>query len=287
MNLFVINLDRRTDRLDSITQMLGALNLNFERVSAVDGQGINVWKHIDLWKTVFYHDLQMPNAGTIACYLSHRRVWEEIVSRNLSQAIVFEDDVIPVDFDPAILNVDLSEIGLDQLRLEEWDWKDPGRVCTRQFSLPVIGRQAVGTPTAGSGCYVISRAGAEKCLQAGKFWFTMDHFDIWERAFGLRTAILRPKMFHQSDSPSDISTHRRPTELLQTIIKDFVIGPWPGLVPSAGRLKRWVMGAADDVWILFRGYLALPPKRALLYYKTTKAEEFEKISAFSGAEEKC
>jgi glycosyl transferase family 25 len=272
LEVFVINLDRRPDRMDAMTKMLNGLKIKFERVSAIDGRSFNVWQHTNSLKTVFYHDLRMPTAGTIACYLSHRQVWEEIVSRNLHQAIIFEDDVIPVNFDPAILDVDLGQTGLDQLRLEEWDRTDPGRIFTKPFSFPLLGRQAMGTPSAGTGSYIVTLQGAEKLLRAGKFWFTVDHFDIWERVYGLRTAVLRPKMFHQADPISDIESYGPPNELLPTILKEFIVGPRPTFAAGIIRLLRWVKGAGVDIWANIRYALGYPFKKALFFYVVRKGE---------------
>ncbi|MEO6606835.1 MAG: glycosyltransferase family 25 protein [Aestuariivirga sp.] len=268
--------------------MLNDLEIKFERVSAIDGRDPNIWQHSNIFKTVLYFNLALPTRGTIACFLSHRLVWGEMIRRNLKQAIVFEDDVVPVNFDPAILNIDLSSMGLDQLRLEEWeDWIDPGRLPIQRSSVPLLGRQAVVTPTAGTGCYILTLSGAEKLYRAKKFWFTVDHFDVWQRLFGVKTAVLRPTMFTQTDSSSDIEPDSVPTELLPTILKEFVAGPRPTFKEGARRLKRWVRRVTDDVWIFFRGHLGHPPKQAMLYYETTKAERFQKFSALSRADENC
>ena len=114
LEIFVINLDRRRDRMDAMTKMLNGLELKFERVSAIDGQSFDVWPHTHKFKTALYYDSRSPTAGMIACYLSHRQIWEDIVQRKLDQVIVFEDDVVPVNFDPAILDLDLAGTGLDQ-----------------------------------------------------------------------------------------------------------------------------------------------------------------------------
>lgn len=274
LEVFVINLDRRPDRLAAMTKMLDGLGLKFQRVAAVDGRTYNVWQHANKWKAAVYSDLKMPSAGTVACYLSHRQIWEDMVRRKVAQAMIFEDDVIPINFDPAILDVDLTVLGLDQLRLEEWDQRDPGRISTQWFSFPILGRQAVGTPSAGTGCYIVTLKGAEKLLRAGKFWFTVDHFDVWERAFGLRTAVLRPKMFNQADTVSDIDIFRPSNELLPAIFRDFLFGPRPSFAAGALRLGRWVKrGARDSVRNLLY-VLGLPFKHALLFYAARSGRQF-------------
>lgn len=51
----VINLDKRTDRLDKITEQLNDLGITFERFSAIDGTGKNPIiagrdSHVEVWK---------------------------------------------------------------------------------------------------------------------------------------------------------------------------------------------------------------------------------------------
>ncbi len=268
MEVFVINLDRRPDRMDAMTKMLNGLGIRFERVSAIDGRSFDVRPHTNRLKTALYYDLGKPTDGMIASYLSHRQIWGDIVGRKLDQAIIFEDDVIPVNFDPAILDLDLAGIGLDQLRLEELDRTDPGRIRTKWFALQLLGRQAIGTPSYGTGCYIVTRQGAEKLLRAGKFWFGVDHFDIWERAFGLRTAVLRPKMFHQADSVSDID--RPPNELLPIILREFYVGPRPSFATGAKRLLRWVKGAGHDIMAHVLYIVGYPFKKAMLFREANK-----------------
>jgi GR25 family glycosyltransferase involved in LPS biosynthesis len=51
----VINLDKRTDRLEKITEQLNDLGITFERFSAIDGTGKNPMlanrdSHVEVWK---------------------------------------------------------------------------------------------------------------------------------------------------------------------------------------------------------------------------------------------
>jgi len=84
-NIFFINLDRRKDRLDLITKQLKLLNIEAERISAVDGNNLNPnpkigngWNH----------------KGVAGCALSHRKIVELAKKRNYSNFLVIEDDTI-------------------------------------------------------------------------------------------------------------------------------------------------------------------------------------------------
>jgi hypothetical protein len=67
----VINLARRTDRLESITKQLNAHNIEFELFEAVDGQELGV-------------------TGVAACAMSHRAVIEKY--KDCQSLFIFEDD---------------------------------------------------------------------------------------------------------------------------------------------------------------------------------------------------
>jgi len=283
LEIFVINLDRRPDRLAAITKMLDGLGLKFKRVAAVDGRSFDVWKHSNIFKAALYYDLKLPTRGTVACFLSHRLVWAEMIERQVKQAIIFEDDVIPTQFDPAILNIDLANVGLEQLRLEQWEvWNGKAHMACKEFSIPLLGRQALGTATAGTGCYILTLAGAEKLYQAKEFWFTVDHFDLWERLYRLKTAVLRPAMFTQADPISDIDTRlSRPNELLLTVLKGLLQKPRPSFVEGAMRILRWVRGAAMDILDVARFPLARPAKKALFLHEAIKADRQHKLARSS------
>ena len=91
MKLFVINLDRQPERLGRMKSLLEGLELQFSRVSAVDGKLLSE-EEIRSWqgRDVGPHQLR---AGETAVLLSHRQCWQRIVDEGLSCAAIFEDDL--------------------------------------------------------------------------------------------------------------------------------------------------------------------------------------------------
>jgi len=84
-HVFVINLDRRQDRLDLITKQLSRVGIEAERVSAVDGNLLdpdpkigNGWNH----------------RGVAGCALSHRKIIELAKERQYANFLVIEDDTV-------------------------------------------------------------------------------------------------------------------------------------------------------------------------------------------------
>ena len=105
MQVFVINLDKNTDRLEFMNSQLETVVLEYERVSAVYG--------VDLSKEELRHSYsafrafcamgRRLRAGEIGCALSHCEVYRRMASRNIQIALVLEDDVIINDFIPTVI----------------------------------------------------------------------------------------------------------------------------------------------------------------------------------------
>jgi glycosyl transferase family 25 len=68
-DVYVINLDRRTDRLTEITEELNKMELPFKRFAAIDRK-----------------------PGILGCGLSHLAVLKEARERGLKNVLIFEDD---------------------------------------------------------------------------------------------------------------------------------------------------------------------------------------------------
>lgn len=85
--VFVISLLRAPQRRASIEAHLRSMGLDYEIVDAVDGA---------LMPDLDRDRLLAPGvsyaAGVVGCYLSHIRVYEEVVKRSIPVALVLEDD---------------------------------------------------------------------------------------------------------------------------------------------------------------------------------------------------
>lgn len=97
--IFVINLERSESRWKAMRVQLERLGLPYERFSAVDGREMSdevLRRHYsaELNRRKYYVDL---SRSEIACYISHLRVCERILSENLDYAIILEDDVVLKD----------------------------------------------------------------------------------------------------------------------------------------------------------------------------------------------
>lgn len=92
---FIIHLKRATARAPQVERLKKSLPLPVTVIDAVDGQALTS----DEIAAVYRPDLYRPyypfalRASEVACFLSHRKAWQEIVDRDLDAGLVVEDDV--------------------------------------------------------------------------------------------------------------------------------------------------------------------------------------------------
>lgn len=191
--VFVINLDRSGARLEKATRLLNEANIEFERFSAIDGEqltssAIQAIYNFDDDKS-FYKAL---NKGEIACYLSHRAVWQKLIDEKLDFAIILEDDFA----DCNLLSIAIEQI--EQLP-KKWDYiklamyhRKRNPIATRQLEhskLCVFDKTPASTQA-----QAVSLSGANKLVNSSKNILRPVDLDIqhgWEKqliTFGLLPA---------------------------------------------------------------------------------------------------
>ena len=89
-HIFVLNLDRATERWKNIQSVMSAADLSIERLPGVDGRQLSPQ---ELTKQSSFLARTFQPRGVVGCYISHRKFWQMVVDRNLDSAILFEDDV--------------------------------------------------------------------------------------------------------------------------------------------------------------------------------------------------
>lgn len=162
--IYVINLDRDTERMASIHDNLTRLGLPFERLSAVMGKDVPEWeKLVDLSAYAWRNRLDTPRAGEVGCYLSHLKAMETFLRTDAPWCVILEDDVEVL---PACGEV-LRSLG------EKDDW-DLVKLFNFHSGLPVQ-KRALGlghhlvvhlTRTTSSAAYVVNRRAAESLLKS-------------------------------------------------------------------------------------------------------------------------
>jgi glycosyl transferase family 25 len=99
--IFVVSIERATDRHAQVRQQLGGLS--FEFFFGTDKQKMD-WDGMKKTNAV-YDDAKARKydrvgkgmtAGEVACALSHRSLYEHIVEKQYQKVLIFEDDVVPL-----------------------------------------------------------------------------------------------------------------------------------------------------------------------------------------------
>ena len=96
MKIFLINLDKNSDRLASFDAQMKAHGLSCERISAVYGKELDpkekarAVRMFRWWCAVG----RLPQDGEIGCALSHGLIYRKMSEERLPVACVFEDDAL-------------------------------------------------------------------------------------------------------------------------------------------------------------------------------------------------
>ena len=82
--IYVINLDKDTKRLEMITQAMKKLHLPFQRVSGINGNKV----YPD------FKDRTSLRPGQLGCLLSHQWILNDAISNSYKNICVLEDDIV-------------------------------------------------------------------------------------------------------------------------------------------------------------------------------------------------
>jgi len=168
MKSYVINLDRAPERLAAITAQFQAQALEFTRQTAVDSTTISD-------KACLPFEL-LSSKDEIACFLSHRLLWQKIAENSAPYAAVFEDD--------ALLSPHACRF------LEHWGWIPPDadivKIETQRKKVWLGAPQKLDSTFSVarlksthilSAGYIISRRAAARLFQtSSRISLPLDHF---------------------------------------------------------------------------------------------------------------
>lgn len=206
--IYLINLDRATERLNSIVQEFKNQHLNYERIPAVDARNLEQEKYSIQNK--YDRDLL---SGEIACFLSHIKTLKTFLASDFEFAIIIEDDARLADNFDEIISKTLHKYNSLALK-HQWDVlklvngkrhhilvdqiDEQYRIGACGTSIPITTMAAVWT-----------RKGAQKYLEKInpekpiiKRPIDCDLQHAWE--YDLRIYNLLPSIVYGSDAPTQI-----------------------------------------------------------------------------------
>lgn len=192
--VYVINLDRSIERLKHASQQLQGVGIDFTRIVAVDGRklsdnDINSVYDAQQNRERFYAPL---TRGEIACYMSHRKAWQQLLDSDAEAAVIVEDDII-VSSDFAQLSTAIASLpgDWDLLKLAQ-PFKPKQSNKLADLGTFTLVDYRTDKPPMGACGYVISRSGATKLLARKSFFRPVDVDFQWQWETGCYVQGLLP-----------------------------------------------------------------------------------------------
>ena len=175
MHIYLINLERRPDRLAAMTARAEGLGLALERVEAVDAATVEP-DTLDRWFEDGGPLGEIPR-GDKACLLSHRLAWQTFLAGSDGHAVFLEDDVVLSPAAGALLAGDSwIPAGAPVVKLEHYGPKGQRVLLTGLKPVPngfQVGRML--SRHTGAAAYILSRPAAELLLSQRRFDLPVDH----------------------------------------------------------------------------------------------------------------
>jgi|GEM_PF-239957 len=252
IQVLLINLTRRPDRLTGMTAQLQGMGIPFDRLEAVDGaEGLENRLALLPQKG----PIGKLSVGTRACTASHLNAMRLLLAGPSEFALILEDDVeILPELNELINNDSWLQGSVDILKLEKFNPKYPSKLLLG----PVLGFSPNGklefrsmySRHTGSAGYIISRRGAEAALSFDhKINIPIDHF-----------------LFNETVSP--LFKKLRPAILVQPILwQSEKIGSKSSIASSAGCQTSW---SARKLRSITRGFLEMRLIFWQIYWLTTQ-----------------
>jgi glycosyl transferase family 25 len=209
---FVISLKGSVDRRVVIQNRLRDLGIDYTVIDAVDGRQFENVRNQPFYDSLkrrlrFGRDM---TRGELGCALSHRKVYEEIASRGLDNALVLEDDAILSDELPHVLKLlFFLPVQADIVR-----FLDRPKVYKRIRSLSALDdKYAIGIPygtPGGAYGYCVTAKAARRLLNVSKvFWLPIDVLHGYTWLTKLRTYAVTPSPISPDNNvPSTIGDGR-------------------------------------------------------------------------------
>lgn len=176
--VYVINLDKDTEKWEQTRSTIEALGLSPTRFPAVYGkelskQYLKEITHPYVDYTLKYGrsvDCEISTIGAIGCYLSHVGVWKKLVESDDDMCLVFEDDISP-KIDLGKVNTFLKNV---MSKEPEWDMIYIGYIKMSLGTHDILKGDyyKVNELTYCTHSYLVNKKGAQKLLKSA---FPMIH----------------------------------------------------------------------------------------------------------------
>ena len=205
MRAYLINLERRPDRLRKMTEQLNALGIAFRRIDALDARSAS---DTDLDRK--FRDggpLGTIPKGDKCCAVSHMRAWRTFAETGEPYGLILEDDVaIEASAAPLLRHSAWIPSTVDLLKIERYGPPNQRVLIDERVSIGngrKIGR--LRSRHTGAAAYIMSRETAKSLVALTDPWtLPVDHmlFNLNNSPLAnwLRPHQMTPAIAHQSQS---------------------------------------------------------------------------------------
>lgn len=246
--VYVINLDRRPDRLAYMAGQLDGLGLEWSQVPAVDAQTASD-AEIGREVALECHRVRMGR-GSQCCAITNFRIFRELAEGNAPAALVLQDDVqLSPEVAPFLRDASWLPEGIGLVQLEKYGRKRSNRLAGPPLGAsPVKGREVrrLYSRTGGAGAFIITRDAARTIIKRkGILDVPIDHFLFSPNASwvfdAVGVAIVTPALAvqRQEDFESDIARERKRPKPLPARLKRL----WMEVNRTPMQARAWASGA--------------------------------------------
>ncbi len=240
MRVVLINLERAQDRRATMAREFAAVGLGYELKTAVDGRQLSEDQLAQVDRDGRRRlGLRPQDNGSIACWLSHREVMQDLVANGPEMAAVFEDDARLTPKLPEVLDaLEGKPFSFDVVSLYRGHPRRAFIPCASLTEGCAAGR--VRYSDTGTVGYVITRQAAEHFLRNNpRMVLAVDHalFRFW--ASGLNTFYVDPPaVYHGGADDSEIHGGRRAASTTQRDNDSLPLILWRRAVAGGRRSVR-------------------------------------------------
>jgi glycosyl transferase family 25 len=162
--IYLINIDRATERLAEIRRQGIELSIEINRVDGIDGLKVprEQWIDVDERRFLKRHGRRIL-PGEYGCYRSHLLALERFLSSGHDTAIIMEDDIqLNRGFLARAVSARAAVPSADVIKFVNHRWKG-FKAHTKTTEGDTLGRCLFG-PQGSTACYLMTRSGAEKIV---------------------------------------------------------------------------------------------------------------------------
>ncbi|KAL5966991.1 Glycosyltransferase 25 family member [Taenia solium] len=166
--IYLINLERRPDRLGKMSYALREQGVKAKLIRATDGRELNpeIIRQWNITQLSGYADPYHKRAlkyGEIGCFLSHYRIWQDMLANDYERILILEDDL---RFVPGFVRRLEATVKEADVTLPDWELLYVGRKRMSSNEVMVRGARYLAYPsyTYWTLAYVLRRSGAQKLM---------------------------------------------------------------------------------------------------------------------------